>query len=98
MLDCIVITSVDAHFELHHQRGADTTLLTSWSNHFEPLAVGFDAQAYETNRDVPAIDFESGDELVFRYSATGTSSPEAWIPNGDGELAGGRIPYMDLPK
>lgn len=98
VLDCIIIVGVDAQFELMHRRGSDNTVLASWSQHFEPLPQSFDAQAYEVDKDAPAIDFASGDKLVFRYSATGTTQTEAWIPNGDGSLSGGRIPSITLPK
>ena len=98
VLDCIVIVSVDAQFDLMHRRGADTTVLVSWTQHFEPLPDSFDAQPYEVDKAAPAIDFAAGDKLVFRYSATGTTLSEAWIPNGDGKLSGGRIPSITLPK
>lgn len=98
VLDCIVITSVDTTFELMHRRGGDDTVLVTWSQHFDPLPEGFDAQTYELEQQAPAIDFTPGDQLVFRYSGTGTTQPQAWIPNGDGKLSGGRIPYIKLPK
>lgn len=98
VLDCIVITSVDTTFELMHRRGSDDTVLVTWSQHFDPLPEGFDAQTYELDQQAPAIDFTAGDQLVFRYSATGTNQAEAWIPNGDGKLSGGRIPHIKLPK
>lgn len=98
VLDCIVISSVDVTFELMHQRGADTTVLATWSKHFEPNATGFDAQAYELDREAEAAPFKPGDKLVFRYSAANTTQLEAWIPNGEGHLSNGRIPYFTLPK
>jgi len=72
--------------------------LATWMQHWEPLPGGsFDAQPYELDVTAPAIDFEPGDELVFRYSGANTSSAMAFIPNGDGALANGRIPNITLP-
>jgi len=98
VLDCIVIAGVDMQFELVHRRGADNTMITSWTEHFNPLATGFDAQAYEVDMTGAKIDFAAGDRLVFRYSASNTTMAEAWIPNGDGRLSNGRIPNIRLPK
>jgi hypothetical protein len=98
VLDCIVIAGVDVTFDLMHRRGSDNVVLTTWTHHFEPLPASFDAQAYEIDRQAPEIDFKSGDELVFRYSAANTIQAEAWIPNGDGNLSHGRIPNITLPK
>lgn len=98
VLDCIIIVSVDAKFELIHRRGSDDVVLVEWSQHFEPIPDSFDAQAYEVDQTAPAIAFKPGDKLVFRYSATGTDLGEAWIPNGDGALSGGRIPHIRLPQ
>jgi hypothetical protein len=97
VLDCIVTSSVDVKFELMAQNGGDTVVLSTWSKHFDPLASGYDAQPYEVNKEAPAVDFVDGAQLVFRYSASGTTKTEAWIPNGDGQLAGGRIPSITLP-
>jgi hypothetical protein len=98
VLDCIVVAPVDVKFELMHRRGTDSVILSTWSKHFEPLSSGYDAQPYEASKEVDAIDAVAGDLLVFRYTASNTKSAEAWIPNGDGELTNGRIPYIELPK
>lgn len=98
VLDCIIIANVDTKFELMHRRGSDNVVLASWTKSFEPLPDSFDAQPYEIGQTAPAIDFVAGDQLVFRYSATGTTLSEAWIPNGDGDLSGGRIPHILLPQ
>ena len=46
-----------------------------------------------------AINFQSGDQLVFRYEGNNApSQAEAFIPNGDGVLSQGRIPSITLPK
>ena len=98
VLDSIIIRSVDVTFDLVWRRGATDTTLTTWQKHFEPLPGSFDAQAYEVDMTAPAIDFKAGDQLVFRFTGANTSSAEAYIPNGDGKLADGRIPNITLPK
>lgn len=99
IIDAIIIRPVDVTFDLIWRRGTTDTVLATWDAHFDPLpGASFDAQAYELDVDAPAIDFEPGDQFVFRYSATNTTETNAWIPNGDGTLANGRIPNFTLPK
>jgi hypothetical protein len=97
--DAIIIQPVDTTFDLIHRRGADDTSLASWTQHFDPLPGGvYDAQAYELDQDVPAIDFKDGDQLVFRYSGANSTAAEAFIPNGDGAITNGRIPRITIAK
>ena len=97
--DNIIIRSVDVVFELIHRRGGADVQLATWMEHFEPTADGtFRAQPYELDVQAPAIDFERGDELVFRYTGAGSTAMMAFIPNGDGHITGGRIPNITLPK
>jgi hypothetical protein len=59
----------------------------------------FDAQPYEL--EVPttiAIDFQKGDEFIFRYTGMNSTAMMAFIPNGDGSVTGGRIPNITLPR
>jgi len=96
--DSIITESVDATFTLIWRRGANDTQLARWSQHWDPLPSGrYDAQAYELDVAAPAIDWKSGDQLVFRYHGVSTRLREAFIPNGDGSRAGGRIPSIRLP-
>ena len=98
-IDAIIIRPVDVTFELIWRHSAQDTLLGTWSEHFEPNAgANFDAQAYEKNVDAPAIELTGGDQLVFRYTGMNATSAEAYIPNGDGATAKGRIPSFTLPK
>jgi hypothetical protein len=100
VIDSIIIRPVDVTFDLIWRRkaGEDVTL-GSWTEHFEPLpGANFDAQAYEKDVDAPAIDFVDGDQFVFRYTGANTISSEAYIPNGDGSSANGRIPNFTFPK
>lgn len=100
--DAIIIKSVDVTFDLIWRRGSSDsgdTVLATWMQHFEPLPDGtFRAQAYELDVDAPAIDFEDGDQFVFRYTGSNTTVMMAFIPNGDGAISGGRIPNITLPR
>jgi hypothetical protein len=98
IIDTIVITPADVTFDLIWRRGAVDMVLASWDEHFEPTPGSFDAQPYELDVNAPAISFEDGDKLVFRYTASAASQPNAWIPNGDGTTANGRIPNFTLPR
>jgi hypothetical protein len=97
VLDCIVTAPVDVRFELMARHATDSVVLATWSKHFEPLASGYDAQPYEVNKEAAALEVVDGDQLVFRYSAYNTTAADAWIPNGDGQIAHGRIPHIALP-
>ena len=97
--DAIIIRSIDVTFDLVHRRGDTDTTLATWMQHFDPLPGGvYDAQAYELGVEAPAIDFEDGDQLIFRYSGANSTAMMAFIPNGDGHITGGRIPNITLPK
>lgn len=98
--DAIIIRTVDVQFDLIWRRGATDTTLATWMQRFEPLADGsFKAQPYEYDAVTPtAIELESGDQLVFRYSGLGSTAMMAFIPNGDGPITGGRIPNITLPR
>ena len=97
VLDCIVTSPVDVTFELIWRRLGDDTVLAKWSDHFDPLATSYSAQAYEVDKQAMAIDFVDVDQLVFRYTASASSKADAWIPNGDGDKSMGRIPNFALP-
>jgi FtsP/CotA-like multicopper oxidase with cupredoxin domain len=97
--DAIITDPVDVTFSLILRRGAADTTLAEWTRHWDPLAGGgYDAQAYEVDEVAPAIEFEPGDQLVFRYAGANAASPNAFIPNGDGASAHGRIPSITLPR
>ncbi|HSK03241.1 MAG TPA: hypothetical protein VK932_18445 [Kofleriaceae bacterium] len=97
--DNIIIRPVDVVFELIHRRGGTDVQLARWMEHFEPRADGmFRAQPYELDVEAPAIDYQPGDELVFRYTGAGAEVMMAFVPNGDGHITGGRIPNITLPR
>lgn len=98
VLDAVIISSVDVQFDLVHRRGGTDTTLATWMEHYEAIGGGnFDAQPFEYDKDCAAIPTMTGDQLVFRYTGANTTSQEAYIPNGDGSHANGRIPYIELP-
>ena len=87
-------------FTLTWRRGATDTQLAQWSRHWDPLpGPVYDAQACDADELAPAIDFQPGDQLIFRYEGTSPpgTNPQAFIPNGDGARAHGRIPSITLP-
>ena len=97
--DAIITGSVDVTFTLIWRRGQTDTNLAQWMRHWERLpSGGYEAQPYEVDMAAPAIDWQAGDQLVFRYAAMNTMTPEAFIPNGDGAFANGRIPSIALPQ
>lgn len=99
VLDAVIIQSVDVTFDLIWRRGSNDTTLATWQEHYDPLGGGnFDAQPFEYDEPGQAIDWKSGDQLVFRYTGANATQSEAYIPNGDGALSKGRIPNITLPK
>ena len=96
--DAIITASVDVTFSLIWRRGTSDTVLAQWMRHWDPLPGGvYDAQAYEVDMPAIAIDFQPGDQLVFRYAGANATNSQAFIPNGDGANAHGRIPAITLP-
>jgi hypothetical protein len=96
--DSIILAPVDVTFTLIWRRGASDTPLAQWSRHWDPLPGDvYLAQAYEVDMPAMAIDFQAGDQLVFRYAGANTDNGQAFIPNGDGRLKQGRIPAITLP-
>lgn len=97
--DGIITRPVDVTFELIWRKasGGDVAIAT-FMQHFEPLAAGFTAQPYEATMAGAALTDAAGDQLILRYSGANTDTPMAYIPNGDGFRANGRIPYVDLPE
>ena len=99
VLDAIITTSVDVTFDLiwRSETNGDTEL-ANWAVHYDPLPNGdYSAQPFEYDEDCVAIDFQSGDQLVFRYTGANGASMESYIPDGDGSFANGRIPNITLP-
>ena len=98
ILDAVISAPCTVQFDLIWRRGATDTVLSTWTDDYTPILGNFDAQAVEYDRDGLEVVFESGDQLVFRYSAVNVPSAEAYYPNGDGPLKNGRIPSFALPK
>lgn len=98
--DGIITGAVDVTFEVIWRRGGEPSrdvVLATWQHRFEPRPDGtYDAQPLELGADVSAITYEPGDQLVWRYNGIGTT-PMAYVPNGEGDRANGRIPHLVLP-
>jgi hypothetical protein len=94
--DGIVTSSVDVTFELLLRRAGTDVQLAAWNRHFDKRAVGFDAYVVDLDAPANAVPYQSGDQLVFRYTGQG-GTPMGYIPNGDGARANGRIPFIVLP-
>jgi hypothetical protein len=96
--DAIVVEEVEVLLELIWRSGAGDQTLASFQQHFAPLSGSFDAQPFEMTAAVVRVPAVAGDKLVFRYSVVaGATRAMSWIPNGDGALAHGRIPFIELP-
>ena len=99
--DVIVFQTVDARYDVIWRSAAGDQILATWQHHFdEPMGpTQFDAQPYEDDVDAQGADAKPGDQLVLRFSANGSpgTGPTAYIPNGDGAMAKGRIPSLKLP-
>ena len=99
--DSIVIHPIDVTFDLVWRRAGDDTLLATHTRRFERRSDGrLVAQPCEIDLEAPAIDFEPGDQLIWRYAGANsdTTVTMPWIPNGDGERTEGRIPNLTLPR
>jgi hypothetical protein len=97
VLDCIVIDPTAMTFDLLWRRDGSDTELVSFGSSYNPLpGADYAAQPYSYDMPAQAIDFEPGDELVFRYTANGSSLPASWEPNGD-QAMGSRDPSITLP-
>lgn len=97
VMDGICLESVDVTFELLLRAGAGDTALASFVHHFDPGELG-QAQAFEHAEELAAVEAADGDQLVLRFTAGDSDLTMAWFPNGEGDGAGGRIPYLDLPS
>ena len=98
VMDSVILKSVDVQFELIYRHGSTDDTIATWMHHFDPKpGADFTATAYELDVDGVATGYASGDQLVFRYSGSNTTSAMAYVPNGDGKKTSGRIPSFKLP-
>jgi hypothetical protein len=98
--DAVITASIDVTFSLIWRRGTTDMMLAQWMKHWDPLVGSFNAQPYEVDMTAPAIDYQPGDQLVFRYAGNGPPDvlANSFIPNGDGRNSRGRIPAITLPR
>ncbi|MGE0546348.1 MAG: hypothetical protein AB7O24_29765 [Kofleriaceae bacterium] len=99
IFDAIIIQDVDVTFTMLARTSEGDTTLAEWTHHFVPVPGDFSAQVYEL--DVVAtsgIEAGDGNQFVLRYAGNNASIGMAFIPNGEGANADGRIPNITLPK
>jgi hypothetical protein len=97
--DGIIIQPVDVRFELFWRDDAGEHPIATWDTHFEPIGGGeYTATPYEVDADAGEIPAKQNDLLVLRYSGMNTTVGMAYIPNGEGARAEGRIPFIELPQ
>lgn len=97
--DGIALRDVDVRFEvLLRNESGDHTIVTFDHRFVMPDGAGANrAIAFEADQTGEAVDAQDGDRLVLRMTASNTANGPAFIPNGDGKFAGGRIPSITLP-
>ena len=95
--DGIITQPVTVLFELLVRRDSVDTLIGSWQQTFAPRPAGFDAFPVDLEVTAPQFKVQPGDVLVFRYSGE-MGLAMAYIPNGEGDRANGRIPFITLPR
>jgi hypothetical protein len=100
--DGMVLQPVDIRYDVVWRPAADggvETTLATVTHHFDPPPPPTQFNAVQLETDVPgtAAAAHAGDLLIWRFSGMGSGSGLAFIPNGDGGHAGGRIPSLRLP-
>ena len=96
--DSIILFPVDVTFSIIHRRGDSDTVLVTWEEHFDPLPDGtFEAQPRERDEPARAVQFQSGDKLVYRYAGANAQGSMSYIPVGNPESEGGRHTNITLP-
>jgi hypothetical protein len=88
------------HFEVLLRRDGQADMdIATWDHHFDPLTDGtFTAQALDADATGVAVDFKDGDQLVFKYTGASATLANAYVPDGDGAVKGGRDPNITLPQ
>ena len=96
--DGIVFDSADLRYDVLWRSAAGDTTLVSFAHHFDPLPPPdqFDAVPFEASAPGKVAPARAGDQLVLRFTAESGSANVAFIPNGDGAHAHGRIPSLQL--
>lgn len=95
--DGIITHEVTVKFDLLFRHKSQDTVIGTWQQTLVPRPVGFDAQPIELTIDAPAFNVSAGDQLVFRYAGE-MGLAMSYIPNGEGDRAKGRIPFVTLPR
>lgn len=85
-------------FEILHRRAGGDLPIVTWQEQLTPGEDVSEAQALELTAQGAAVDWQEGDQLVFRYTGASESLPMAYVPNGEAANTGGRNPFIDLPR
>jgi hypothetical protein len=102
--DGIVLRPADVVFDVIWRHGGVDTPIVQFQRRFEPRTDEnkFHATRFEADANGAAVPANPGDLLVLRFSAPGMPDAGdegvAYIPNGDGARADGRIPSLILPR
>ena len=98
--DGIITESVDVHFEVLLRRAGQADMdIATWDHHFDPLPNGmFTAEPLDADAAGTAVDFQAGDQLVFKYTGQSATLANAYVPDGDGANKEGRDPNITLPQ
>lgn len=96
--DGVILRAVDVTFQVVWAHGDTEDVIGEVTQHFDPRPGGkFDAEPCDLEIEGTAIAHEVGDQLILRFLGANTTSDQAYIPNGDGSHAKGRIPNLTLP-
>ena len=92
---------VDVRFDIVWRTTAGaSTVLASTTNQFSPPPPlnQYNGVMFEADLTGLAAPAARGDQLVLRFATVGGAPGASYIPNGDGALAGARIPNLTLPQ
>jgi hypothetical protein len=97
--DGIVFTTTDVTYSIIYRPSSGDQTLANVTTHFdEPMGPNqFDAQPFDADLDLPEVPAKAGDQLVLRFSAAGSGSGTAYVPN-DFSTMTGRFPSITLPR
>jgi hypothetical protein len=101
--DGITFDPADVTFDVIWRAGGVDHPIVSFTHSFAASGAPVNGYAPAVPYDADAMGVAApaaeNDELVLRFTATGTTTQSVlYIPNGDGTKAQGRIPSLTLPQ
>nr|ACX33966.1 hypothetical protein [uncultured bacterium RM35] len=97
----LITQQVEVRFDIVWRTAAGvSTTLASVTHLFDPAPPGnpFNGVPFETDVTGIAAPASPGDKLILRFNTIGGAPGGSYTPNGDGMLAGARVPNLTLPK